>query len=69
MTSNGGTMMTEKQKDYVIRRWNLFESTKRIRMAAKYFKLKRSNQLEMSWWQFQSNDCQLNLRKKACHDQ
>lgn len=52
MVSNGGTMMTEKQKDYAIRRWNLFESTKRIRMTAEYFKLKRSNQLEMSWWQF-----------------
>jgi len=43
--------MTENQKDYVIRRWNLCESNKRIRLAA-FFKLKRSNQLEMSWWQF-----------------
>jgi len=44
--------MTENQIDYVIRRWNLCESNKRIRLAVEFFKLKRSNQLEMSWWQF-----------------
>jgi len=44
--------MTENQKDYVLRRWNLCESNKRIRLAVEFFKLKRSNQLEMSWWQF-----------------
>lgn len=45
MASNGETMKTEKQKDYVIHRWNLCESNEGILMAAEYFKLKRSYEL------------------------
>ena len=44
--------MTDKQRDSVVRRWNLCESDRRIRLAVEFFKLKRDNQQEMSWWQF-----------------
>jgi hypothetical protein len=47
-----GGIMTDKQRDFVVRRWNLCESDKRIRLAAEFFKLKRDNQQAMSWWQF-----------------
>ncbi len=45
--------MTEKQKDYVVRRWNLCESNKKIQLAAEFVNLKQINhRMEIRWWQF-----------------
>lgn len=44
--------MTEARKDYIVRRWNLCDRDKKIRLTAEYFKLRRKNIERLDWWQF-----------------
>ena len=45
-------MISDNEKDFIVRRWNLCERNRKIRLAAEYIKSKRTAGQEMNWWQF-----------------
>jgi len=44
--------MTDKQKLYIIRRWNKYNKTTKLRIAAEFFSIMRRDELPKDWWQF-----------------
>ncbi len=44
--------MNEIQKDSVIRRWNQCDHKTKIRMAAEFFTIMRTDKVQGDWWQF-----------------
>ena len=44
--------MTEKQKTFIIRRWNRYSKTTKLRMAAEFFSIMRSDEPQRDWWRF-----------------
>jgi hypothetical protein len=44
--------MTERQKDGLIRSWNLCDRRTKVRIAAEFFQIMRNNKRDRDWWQF-----------------
>jgi len=44
--------MTERQKDFIIRNWNVCDRRTQNRLAAEFFGKMRNGELRGDWWQF-----------------
>lgn len=48
----GDAIMTESQKDNIIRCWNCCNGQTKIRIAAEFFSIMRSDKSQRDWWRF-----------------
>ncbi len=44
--------MTDREKDFLILYWNLFEKSARLKIVTEYLNLRRTNKISTGWWQF-----------------
>lgn len=44
--------MTDREKDFLILHWNLFEKGTRLKIVTEFLKLRRTKKISTGWWQF-----------------